>query len=1154
MAEAHVKVGNIHGQVTATNALCQTRVLKPGDVLAADEVVHTADGSKVELVMKDGVVREIAANQKAKIDSEVAAEHAPDQKDSALFTSGAEIQSVVNALQTGKSLDHLLEATAAGVTAADAAGKNAAGADLNSILNAFEAGKLEATAAGLEDKNKGTNNTGVEQSDGGHNAVFNDRTNESTATQSSTLDTHAADAARAAADAAAAAAAAAARAAAAAAARAAADAAARAAEDAAAKAAADADAQAAKHAADDAAAKAADAKAAADAAAHAIAEAAEKAADAKAAADVAAHAAADQASADAKAAHVAADAAAAAAADAAAKAAAHPVAQAGADAAAGSATNAAADSDTADRHAAVTAAAAAAADADVACEAAQAAKHAADDAADIAHTKLVDANYAGVKDLTTFEAAAQKAANAAVAAEKAAVAAEVADQAAQKAYGIAQNAPDTASAQAAAHDAIADAQKAAGAQADAEGSATDAQAAANSVNDIATVTNATAAVTEDTHVTDQGLLTASGTVTVHDVNTDKVIGHDAAGTYGIFSINDNGNWTYQLDNNNPAVQALGAGNTIIETFTVTSADGAAHNTVAVTINGTDDAPVISSATAAVTEDTTPSVSGTLTATDVDNPELAFNAGTQDGAYGSLTVNADGTWNYTLGEAAQALAAGEKTAENFTVTLNDGSTTTVQININGTNDVPTMSSATTALNGAVTEDTNVTNGMLTTGGTITVTDVDAGQSAVQAQSNVHNPNGYGTFSIDANGNWTYQVANNNTAVQALGANSTPLTETFTVTSADGTVHRDVTVTINGTNEAPVVTNQTLIGTDGNNTLSGGDGNDFLSGGKGADLLLGGAGDDTFQLSADGTWSGGYVSQNVGSPGHAGSNETVSLSGMNQSYDRMDGGTGNDTLLGTTGNDEIVLDDAYSASPDGSNKARFTSIETIDAGDGNDIVDLTSTKTGFAYGDVTIKGGAGNDVLWSSSGNDTLDGGINNDKLDGGWGNDKLIGGAGNDTLTGGAGKDVFVWSLGDKGTPGTPAQDVITDFNKSEDKIDLRDLLQGAKFGSDEFEHDGSLKQGGGHADSGNIGDLLKYINVTTETSGGQINTVLHISSSGQFDSDRFLENGVKANAEDQRITLSNVNLTAHGTGEHAQDVDQTQTLLNMLKNGNLNVD
>jgi Ca2+-binding RTX toxin-like protein len=206
-------------------------------------------------------------------------------------------------------------------------------------------------------------------------------------------------------------------------------------------------------------------------------------------------------------------------------------------------------------------------------------------------------------------------------------------------------------------------------------------------------------------------------------------------------------------------------------------------------------------------------------------------------------------------------------------------------------------------------------------------------------------------------------------------------------------------------SPVVgLNLTVTGTDDNDSLIGAAGDDTLSGGLGTDWLSGGAGNDTFQLSADGAWVSGFVCRNDGSPGHAGGGETLAIAGRVQNFDAMDGGAGSDVLVGTAGNDVIVLDDAYSPSPNGL-QPRFANIEHIVAGDGDDIVDLTSSR--FGYGDVIVDGGLGNDVLWSSAGNDTLSGGDGNDTLNGGAGADTLIGGIGNDIYVVGDTVDVIV---------------------------------------------------------------------------------------------------------------------------------------------------
>ncbi|MFW2572526.1 VCBS domain-containing protein, partial [Legionella sp. 29fVS95] len=97
---------------------------------------------------------------------------------------------------------------------------------------------------------------------------------------------------------------------------------------------------------------------------------------------------------------------------------------------------------------------------------------------------------------------------------------------------------------------------------------------------------------------------------------------------------------------------------------------------------------------------------------------------------------------------------------------------------GTNDIPEIGGVATAV---VTEDVNVANNNLSSGGTLTIADVDAGQSSFIAQPSVAGT--YGTFTLAADGVWTYTANNAQTAIQQLGAGQT-LTDSFTATSADG----------------------------------------------------------------------------------------------------------------------------------------------------------------------------------------------------------------------------------------------------------------------------------------------------------------------------------------------------------------------------------
>ena len=106
------------------------------------------------------------------------------------------------------------------------------------------------------------------------------------------------------------------------------------------------------------------------------------------------------------------------------------------------------------------------------------------------------------------------------------------------------------------------------------------------------------------------------------------------------------------------MQALNVGGTLTDTFTATTVDGTAQ-VVTITINGANDAAVISgTATGAVTEaggvangtPGTPTATGNLNSTDVDNPNDAWTAvGTtaSTSGYGSYTLTAAGVWTYTL---------------------------------------------------------------------------------------------------------------------------------------------------------------------------------------------------------------------------------------------------------------------------------------------------------------------------------------------------------------------------------------------------------------------------------------------------------------------------------------------------------------------------
>ena len=67
---------------------------------------------------------------------------------------------------------------------------------------------------------------------------------------------------------------------------------------------------------------------------------------------------------------------------------------------------------------------------------------------------------------------------------------------------------------------------------------------------------------------------------------------------GSYTLTAAGVWTYTLDNSNATVQALNVGQTLTDTFTVTTVDGTAQ-LVTITINGANDAAVITGAASGV---------------------------------------------------------------------------------------------------------------------------------------------------------------------------------------------------------------------------------------------------------------------------------------------------------------------------------------------------------------------------------------------------------------------------------------------------------------------------------------------------------------------------------------------------------------------------
>jgi VCBS repeat-containing protein len=185
------------------------------------------------------------------------------------------------------------------------------------------------------------------------------------------------------------------------------------------------------------------------------------------------------------------------------------------------------------------------------------------------------------------------------------------------------------------------------------------------------------------------------------------------GTYGTLVLNADGSYTYTLNNDLPAVQGLGVGQTLTDTFSYTVTDGyndPASAMLTITIFGTNDGPVATANVNAVTEDTQLVATGNVLTDDdsfgvdfdVDGDDLVVtNGGTIELTYGTLVLNADGSYTYTLNNdlpAVQALGVGQTLTDVYVYEISDGQggtdSATLTITINGTNDGVTITGLTT----------------------------------------------------------------------------------------------------------------------------------------------------------------------------------------------------------------------------------------------------------------------------------------------------------------------------------------------------------------------------------------------------------------------------------------------------------------------------
>ncbi|WP_300436207.1 Ig-like domain-containing protein, partial [Zoogloea sp.] len=240
-----------------------------------------------------------------------------------------------------------------------------------------------------------------------------------------------------------------------------------------------------------------------------------------------------------------------------------------------------------------------------------------------------------------------------------------------------------------------------------DGTTTTVSITVTGTNDGPTAVADLAATNEDLPVT----FTVLGNDTDPDGDTLSVTGANVDPLKGSVVVNANGTLTFT-----PAANINGP---VEVTYTISDGKGGTSTAIAtVNVAPQNDAPVAANDLGAVTEDATLSVSATnglITSTatpagtdrDIDGDTLTISAirtgaenasGTAGtigtaitGTYGTLTVQADGSYTYVANHA-DALAAGAPATDVFTYTVSDGSktdTAELVITVTGTNDAPVI---------------------------------------------------------------------------------------------------------------------------------------------------------------------------------------------------------------------------------------------------------------------------------------------------------------------------------------------------------------------------------------------------------------------------------------------------------------------------------
>nr|WP_246441644.1 VCBS domain-containing protein [Xanthobacter tagetidis] len=283
-----------------------------------------------------------------------------------------------------------------------------------------------------------------------------------------------------------------------------------------------------------------------------------------------------------------------------------------------------------------------------------------------------------------------------------------------------------------------------------------------------------------------------------DTHTASVL--PAAGTLGTLQADivvvadgpDRVEWSYSA--NRTLFAALAEGESAFETFTVTVDDGhggSFSHDVVIEVQGVNDVPVAVADSLSTAEDTPLVIAAAdLLANDSDVDGDTLTLVSVGGAVG-------GSVSLDAGQITFTPYTDFNGAASFAYMIADGKggfdSATVAVTFTPVNDAPVVGGQTS---GAVVEDRTTS-----VSGALTIADLDAGESAFQAQSGIAGT--YGMLNINEQGQWTYFLSNASQAVQMLRGDGYPWSDNFTVLTADGT-EQTISISVLGADDTVTAT--------------------------------------------------------------------------------------------------------------------------------------------------------------------------------------------------------------------------------------------------------------------------------------------------------------------------------------------------------------